>query len=98
MTLFRATKKSVVICKAIMLYEMSYLFRSTQFETTDFQNCFRPNWNVHPDRAAVFSTCLVNDDMEQTYKPLAFLIADRTDTCVSIDPLNRFFHLGKNRN
>jgi hypothetical protein len=58
-------------------------FCSTLFVNTDFQNCFVPNWNVHPDQVDAFSTCLVNDDMEQTDKPCAFLIADTEEpTCV----------------
>jgi len=73
LTLFRATKSSVVICRACLLYETSYLFCSTLFEPTDFQNYFRHIWKHHPDRAAAFSTCLVND-MDQTYKLWALLI------------------------
>jgi len=60
LTLFRASKYSVVICRASLLYKMSCLFRSTLFVTTDFPNSFHPNWNVNPDRAAAFPTCLVN--------------------------------------
>ena len=36
LTLFRATKNSVVICRASLLYEMSYSFRSTVFVPMEF--------------------------------------------------------------
>jgi len=36
LTLLHATKNSVVICRASLLYEMSYSFRSTLFVHTDF--------------------------------------------------------------
>jgi len=36
LTLLRATKNSVVFCRASLLYEMRYSFRSTLFVATDF--------------------------------------------------------------
>ena len=42
LSLFRAINNSVVICKASLLYELGYPFRSTLFVPTDFQNIFRP--------------------------------------------------------
>jgi len=36
LTLFRVTKNSVVICRASLLYEMGYPFRSTLFVPIDF--------------------------------------------------------------
>jgi len=76
LTLFRATKNSVVICWASFLYEFGNQFRSTWFVHTIFPNCFRLICNLYQDRSGAFSTCLVNDVMEQTCKPWTFLIAD----------------------
>jgi len=45
LTLFRATKNSVVIYRASLLYELGYPFRSTLFVPKDFENIFRPNLN-----------------------------------------------------
>jgi len=46
-----------------------------------------PYLNNHPDRAAAFSTCLVIDDMEQTYKLWAFLIADMEEPICGKEPI-----------
>jgi len=58
LTLFRATKNSVVICTASLLYEMSYSFCSTLFvpRIQILWAFFRPNLNYHPDQLAAFST------------------------------------------
>ena len=45
LTLFRATKNCVVICRASLLYEMGYPFRSTVFVPMEFGNIFRPKLN-----------------------------------------------------
>ena len=43
LTLFRATKNSVVICRAILLYKLGHPFHSTLFVNTYFKNIFRPD-------------------------------------------------------
>ena len=59
-----------IICVASLHYELgNNQYRSTLFMSIDSQNYFRPIWNLYLDRAAAFLTCLVNDDMKQTYKP-----------------------------
>ena len=92
LTLFCATKNSVVICTASLLYEMSYSFCSTLFvpRIQILWAFFRPNLNYHPDQLAAFSTCLVSDDMQHTYKP-SFLIADMDEPICVWEPIYEKF-------
>ena len=48
LTLFRATKKCVVIRRAGLLYEMGYPFRSTVIVPMQFLNIFRPKLRPLP--------------------------------------------------
>ena len=60
-------KSCVVIYFSIRHLEMGNPFPSAQLVNLEFLELSGTIWNLYPDRADAFLTCLANDDKEQTW-------------------------------